>query len=97
MEEFNILNIIMNAVLTTDSGESPHFVRKCDRQIIIEVQNLILKAGAGTENLADRDAAVRFTEQNAENLLDEICNAEREYLKTGIKAGVRIVCQILGL
>jgi hypothetical protein len=97
MEEFNILNVILNAALTTDSGESPYFARKCDRQIIIELQNLISKAGESTENLADKDSAVRFTEQHAEALLDCICKTQRTYMEIGIKIGTKAVLQILGL
>lgn len=97
MEEFNILNIIMNAALTTDSGESPDFVRKCDRQIIMEIQNLILKAGASTENLENKDTAVKFTEQFSEALLDSICKTQRTYMEIGVKIGTKAVFQILGL
>ena len=52
MEDFNILNIIMNAALTTDSGESPDFVRKWatvrtnikgkDRKVLLTLKGLVI-------------------------------------------------------
>lgn len=98
MKNGNILDTVMNLVLSADSGSSPRFVCECDREIIKKLTALISKSlETGTEKMEMEGAAVGFVEENAGELLDAICDVNRIYMKKGMKTGIKMVFQLLGL
>lgn len=98
MKNGNILDTVMNLVLSADPGSSPRFVCECDREIIKKLTALISKSlETGTEKMEMEGAAVGFVEENAGELLDAICDVNRIYMKKGMKTGIKMVFQLLGL
>lgn len=95
MKNDNILDIVMNLILSPDSGSSPRFVRECDREIINELKKYTAKVW--TEKMEREEAAVEFIEENAGELLDAVCDSKRIYMKKGMKIGIKMVFQLLGL
>lgn len=98
MESGDILDIIMNHMLNDDAGESPKFVRDCEKKIAAEVHKYtdrIRMTDAG--ELSGGEEAETFVEENADGLLDSICDSNRVYMKKGMKLGAKLVFQLLGL
>ena len=98
MESGDILDTIMNHVLDDHSGESPKFVRDCEKKIAAEVHKYtdrIRMTDAGEPSGGEE--AETFAEKNADGLLDSICDSNRIYMKTGLKLGANLVFQLLGL
>lgn len=47
--------------------------------------------------LSGEEEAETFLEENADSLLDSICDSNRIYMKTGLKLGAKLVFQLLGI
>lgn len=98
MESGDILDIIMNHMLNDDAGESPKFVRDCEKKIAAEVHKYTNRIRlASTEKPPDGEEAENFVEENADSLLDSICDSNRVYMKIGMKLGAKLVFQLFGL
>lgn len=98
IEKCDFLDTIMNHMLNDDAGESPKFVRDCEKKITAEVRKYTDRIRmADTEKLSGGEEAETFVEENADGLLDSICNSNRIYMKKGMKLGAKLVFQLLGL
>lgn len=98
IEKCDFLDTIMNHVLNDDAGESPKFVRDCEKKVTEEIRSYTDRIRmASEEKPFSGEEAVMFTEENADALLDSVCDSNRDYMKTGMKLGAKLVFQLLGL
>lgn len=98
LESGDILDNIMNHVLNDHSGESPKFVRDCEKKVAEEIRSYTDRIRlAGAEKPSAGEEAENFVEENADGLLDSVCDSNRVYMKIGMKLGAKLVFQLLGL
>lgn len=98
IEKCDFLDTIMNHMLNDDAGESPKFVRDCEKKITAEVHKYTDRIRiADAEKLSGGEEAETFVEENADGLLDSICDSNRIYMKKGMKLGAKLVFQLMGL
>lgn len=98
IEKCDFLDTIMNHMLNEDGGESPKFVRDCEKKVTEEIRSYTDRIRmASAEKPFSGEEAVMFTEENADGLLDSVCDSNRVYMKKGMKLGAKLVFQLLGL
>ncbi len=97
MEKADFLDVIIDNVLNSDP-EAPKFVRDCEKKVTEEIRNYTDRIRvASAEKPFSGEEAVMFTEENADSLLDSVCDSNRVYMKKGMKLGAKLVFQLLGL
>lgn len=90
------LNKIIDGMLYDESGKDPQFVRECDKRITAEVQNYtrkVMEASVGKR--LTEEGIVSFVEEEATGLMECVCEANRNYLKKGMKLGAGLVLQVM--
>lgn len=82
------LDAIIEYVLDEESGETPKFVRDCERMIKHELLDY-------TQKNRQSDGDEVFVEENAGELLDSICKVNRTYMKMGMKLAAGMIFQLM--
>lgn len=91
------LDAIIEYVLDAESGETPKFVRDCERKVkdgLLGYTRKIRQSDA--ERMAAGGEEETFVEENAVNLLDSICQSNRTYMKMGMKLAAGMIFQLMG-
>lgn len=75
-----------------DSDPALKFVHECDKQFVKELEQLISKL----THKSDIEVSM-VIENEACNLLDSVCDANRVYFRNGMKTGLFLFLQMIGL
>lgn len=95
------LDEIINITLTggTSDWEDPAFVQMCEKKVAKELLEYTGKiARKSTESgSAGRESETEWMENESGELMDTVCEANRVYLKMGMRLGAELVLQLLGM
>lgn len=92
------LDQIIDSVLLSGAfgGEDPDFVRTCEKNVAREMLTYTRKiAPSNQDDSISEDEAITLIEEKAVNVMDEVCMANRIYLKMGMKLGAGLLFQLL--
>lgn len=91
------LDDIIEYVLDDESGESPKFVRDCERKVKNELLGYTRKIRrSDSEIMAEgEEEETFFVEENAGELLDSISGVNRTYMKMGMKLAAGMIFQLM--
>ena len=95
------LDQIIEYILDNLEEKTPAFVRGCDHQVDIELQDytkVVMALAKGNEpNILSNEQVTEIVETKAPKLLDGICAARNAYLEAGIHIGANLLWQLLDL
>ena len=92
------LDQIIDSVLNgTSDDEDPKFVRICEKNVTSALLDYTRKiTAAKQDDPISEDKAMTILEEKSGNVIDEVCAANRVYLKIGMKLGASLIFQLLG-
>lgn len=93
------LDQIMDSFLNkgASGGEDLEFVRRCEKKIfkeLLEYTNRISPPDQGCQSSEEEELEIVIC--GATHVIDAICQANKEYMKVGMKIGAGLIFQLLG-
>lgn len=85
------LDHLINRMLE-DSDPALGFVRECDKQFIKELEKFV----SAITNKSDAEVST-IVENKACSVMDSVCDANRIYFRNGMKVGLFLFLQMVGL